>query len=509
MTREEFADAINRAIDTLFPGRDNRKHLYANSHWVGVMERGARRWTSDERRAALRLVTGATDDDELGLYPPRDRHAAVTPNEDAGAPTAAPILEPQAAAAMLAAVAERESGAAPSRADSAIAGWLLRGGPGPTLNVGDETPPDAVRSMVSQDDHWMGWGPGRAYAGMVERVVMTGFRTMQYAMNAGACAMPDTDIDQLTRDAINTAREFSQRPPAQNAIEALRVHDAALAMLERTRRPNQQERLYLIVSQSAALLAGASLDLGLGSTAVHYASAAYEYATIIDHRSARAHARGLHATILYWTGRHTHALPLAREAVELAPAGVATVRAQCVLARAWAYRGDVREVDLALQAAETARAATGTDELADAIGGEFGFSAPQQARCASTALLQVGQVAKATVAAAKAFQLAQHTADTGWGSVEPEARVDLATCQLLQGNPDAAHETLEPLKATLAPLWQMPADWRRTGLVGRVDRLQTLLDAPTWRNVTEARQLADMMAAFSAERPPIPALPPA
>ena len=73
MSREEFADAVNRAISELFPGRRNLRHLYVNSRWVGAMERGERRWTSEERRAAMRVVTGASSDNDLGLYPQRDR----------------------------------------------------------------------------------------------------------------------------------------------------------------------------------------------------------------------------------------------------------------------------------------------------------------------------------------------------------------------------------------------------------------------------------------------------
>ena len=73
MSREEFADAINAAISDLFPGRRNLRHLYVNSRWVGAMERGERRWTGEERRAALRAVTGASSDAELGLHPQRDR----------------------------------------------------------------------------------------------------------------------------------------------------------------------------------------------------------------------------------------------------------------------------------------------------------------------------------------------------------------------------------------------------------------------------------------------------
>ncbi|WP_243715167.1 hypothetical protein [Micromonospora sp. KC207] len=105
--------------------------------------------------------------------------------------------------------------------------------------------------------------------------------------------------------------------------------------------------------------------------------------------------------------------------------------------------------------------------LHDAVGGEFGFTASQQARCASTAWLQVDSLNEATKAATVALKLAATQDATPWST---EARVDLATCHLPGGRLDAAQETL-------TPLWSVPAEWRRTGLLGRLGRVQELLSA--------------------------------
>lgn len=69
MSRTELADAVNAALDRLYPGRDLGAH-YVDHRWVGKLDRGEHRWPSEERRAGLRHVLGATDAD-LGLYSPR------------------------------------------------------------------------------------------------------------------------------------------------------------------------------------------------------------------------------------------------------------------------------------------------------------------------------------------------------------------------------------------------------------------------------------------------------
>ncbi len=70
LSRAELADAINVALDALYPSR-NMATQYVDFRWVGKLERGEHRWPSAERRAALRAVLGTTTDAQLGLYSPR------------------------------------------------------------------------------------------------------------------------------------------------------------------------------------------------------------------------------------------------------------------------------------------------------------------------------------------------------------------------------------------------------------------------------------------------------
>ncbi|MFJ8578274.1 hypothetical protein [Micromonospora sp. NPDC093277] len=70
MSRTELADAVNTALDWLYPHRDLAAH-YVDFRWVGKLERGEHRWPSEARRAALRQVFGALTDLDLDLYSPR------------------------------------------------------------------------------------------------------------------------------------------------------------------------------------------------------------------------------------------------------------------------------------------------------------------------------------------------------------------------------------------------------------------------------------------------------
>ncbi|HWS33264.1 MAG TPA: SAM-dependent methyltransferase, partial [Actinoplanes sp.] len=68
LSRSEFADAVNRHLHTLYP---QSTALEVDARWVGKLERGETRWPCEERRAALRRVTGVTVDSAIGLYSPR------------------------------------------------------------------------------------------------------------------------------------------------------------------------------------------------------------------------------------------------------------------------------------------------------------------------------------------------------------------------------------------------------------------------------------------------------
>ena len=76
MSRGELADAVNAALDRLYPGHSSDLHV--DYRWIGKLERGEHRWPCEERRAALMDVLGAASEAELGLYNPRRADEAPT-----------------------------------------------------------------------------------------------------------------------------------------------------------------------------------------------------------------------------------------------------------------------------------------------------------------------------------------------------------------------------------------------------------------------------------------------
>ncbi|MGC4885711.1 hypothetical protein [Micromonospora sp. DT227] len=85
MSRSELADAVNAALDRIYPSRDVTAQ-YVDSRWVGKLERGEHRWPSEPRRKALRQVFGAVTDADLDLYSPR---------RSDGVGAAGPVVEPE------------------------------------------------------------------------------------------------------------------------------------------------------------------------------------------------------------------------------------------------------------------------------------------------------------------------------------------------------------------------------------------------------------------------------
>jgi len=461
MSREEFADECNKWLASKsIPD----KTITANT--IAKIEQGKVTWPGLWRRRAYRAITGATTDAELGLYDKRRGEEPVFLADEAD--TDMGLLHVGARSAAEAVQQRSCLQQDPIRTSSVAGGSAV-------IRPGSFAEPVA-----------------EAYVAVVRSIMSAARIASEHAMDAGARAVSDVTVEQLGDDAARIARDFPQMTPAHAVEETLRVRDLAVSLLDRTRRPAQQRDLYLVTAQAAALLASESVDLGLWPSAMEAARAAYTYGEIIGHDGVRAYARGMQATVAYWTGRPGDAVRYAEAAVEFAPPGVARVRALSVLARAWSHRGAHDEVGNAIAAADDARADDGDDDLHDTIGGEFGFGISQQARCASTAWLQVNQVDKAASAASRALSFATEAAQSGapWSTIEAEARVDLATCQLLAGQLDGAEDTL-------APLWAMPADWRRAGLVGRLNKVNTLLAEDTWRNVSGAAQLVALTGSFT------------
>jgi hypothetical protein len=82
MSRHELADAVNDALDRLYPDEDLNSQ-YVDFRWVGKLERGEHRWPSEHRRAALRHVFAVSTDNALDLYSPRRTISLYFPHASA------------------------------------------------------------------------------------------------------------------------------------------------------------------------------------------------------------------------------------------------------------------------------------------------------------------------------------------------------------------------------------------------------------------------------------------
>lgn len=189
--------------------------------------------------------------------------------------------------------------------------------------------PDPDRPLLptagaSTGDSVLMQDPRGAYVGVRQAIMIVARETSKHAMDTGASrAVSDLTIEQLRDDAIGIARGIGQLTPTATINEALRVRGLAVEALERTRRPGQQHERDLITVQATVLLASAAVDLGLWSPAMQYARAAGTYGEIIGHAGVRAYARGMQATIAYWTGRNEEAVRYAAAAASPVPPGSA------------------------------------------------------------------------------------------------------------------------------------------------------------------------------------------
>jgi len=329
-----------------------------------------------------------------------------------------------------------------------------------------------------------------------ELVMAAAHESMGHATDSGSDVIPEASIEQLHADVVRAAREYRDTPPLMMLAETRRLRNTAWMLLDRTRRPAQKADLYLASGQLCALMSVASFDLAVWDAAEEQARAAYTYAEIVDHPGLRAWTRGMQSLVAYWSGRPREAARIAAAGADAAPAGKARVRLLCISARAWSHLGDADRTKAALDAATREFEDTGddgTDELHDEIGGEFGWGHARMAMCSGTALLRIGDAASAAAQAALAMQL--HDEDGSGALVAAKARADLAQAELMRGQLDAA-------TAALDPLWTLPSEHRRHGLVGRLTDVGRVLTSNDYRTAGEAASLRDRIEVFTAESAP-------
>jgi hypothetical protein len=317
----------------------------------------------------------------------------------------------------------------------------------------------------------------------------------QAASDAGR-RVSQASVEQVRSEVVRLATRYSSVPPLEFLAETRRVRDQAYRLSKRTSRPGQLADLQVATGAACGLMAVASFDLAIWTAAIEQAHAAFLYAESADHRGLQAWAAGFQGLIAYWNGRPREAVQAIGSGLDVAPEGTARARLHSVSARAWAHLGAVDQAREALAAADRERdriGDSGTEELHDEIGGEFGWGPARQAMCSASALLLIGDADAAAVRAAEAIRL--HGSDKTGSLVDMTARVDLAQAELARGQLDAAQDALRPV-------WLLAPPHRRYSLVRRLEGVGAALAKPQYLNARKATELAGQITAFSAQSAP-------
>ncbi|MFF1640637.1 DNA-binding protein [Streptomyces sp. NPDC058246] len=335
-----------------------------------------------------------------------------------------------------------------------------------------------------------------------ERVRMTAREAHDGADATATASISDNTIDELRDQVVILARRYHGLPAGKAYEEADRLRQEVERQRDRTQVPVQQQALMVLNGQTAALLAVAAFDLGYFPSARTLARAAAVYGESSRFTPLQAFADGTLAYIAYHTGNTTEAVTKANRALSHGGLGnVAQSRLHAILARAYAHLGDVTSTQQAIRHSQDSDHDL-RDELHDTVGGEFGFSPERLAMSNSTTALLIGDSAQAEAAARRALALlGEKPQDEQSAHVRAGAAADLAHARLLADDVDGAAEAL-------APVWDVPADQRKTGIVVRAARIGRHLSRPPYHGAPLPTELRERIEDFTRVSPPYRLGPP-
>ncbi|MDT0345851.1 hypothetical protein [Streptomyces litchfieldiae] len=320
---------------------------------------------------------------------------------------------------------------------------------------------------------------------------MTARDAADHAGEAAAQALPDLTIDQIEDDVRGLARRYPSTSPLDSYQRGRELLRLAQAMLDRTQRPRQRERLYLQAGATAALMASASFDLGSLSPAVQLARTAALYGEVIDHGPLQAYAHGALAYLAYWDGRPTDAVRLVATAQQFGGLGdTAGVRLATIAARAHAHLGNADAARRAIRAAGECDSGV-RDDLHDDVGGEFGMPLARAAMSAATTYLLLCDAPGAEETASHVLDLMDAQPSQEQPGLRGKAAVDLARARVLRGELDGALAAVEPV-------FTLNGSWRTLGLVQRMVGLRADLTSGGLAGATAARELGQRVEDFTA-----------
>jgi hypothetical protein len=302
-------------------------------------------------------------------------------------------------------------------------------------------------------------------------------------------------LGPMQSDVTSIARRYPHRGPVIAFAEARRLRNLACQMAERTRRPRELADIYMVAGASSALMASIAFDLGQWDAARSLAQSATQYADIAGHTSLESWTWGLQATLANWRGDLPAALDAFDRGMLIAPAGAPRRRLRYIAARTRSALGDpggvmelLRDGQLDREAADAVR-----DEMEHVVGGEFAFDDARATACAAAAWLEVKDGERAESDARAALQLYESLAeaDRPFSPVNG-LQIDISAARALRADIDGAHEAL-------APVLQLEPSKRNAALTGRMEAVRKHLNAPKWRNASDAPSLATEIAVWSAQ----------
>ncbi|MPY33886.1 DNA-binding protein [Streptomyces adustus] len=320
---------------------------------------------------------------------------------------------------------------------------------------------------------------------------MTAEEALEGADTTASASVSDNTIDELRDQVTALARGYHLMPPAQAYEAGDRLRLAIERQRDRTHVPVQQQDLMILNGQTAAMLSVAAFDLGYFPSASSFARTASVFGEATRFTPLQAYADGTLAYIAYHTGNPTEALAKATRALSYGGLGdVAHRRLQAIKARAHAHLGDVTGARQALQLS-TAAAHDRRDDLHDTVGGEFAFTLERLAMSTSTTSLLIGDASQAEADARRALQLLRQRPPAEQSThVRASAAADLAHARLLQDDVDGAAEAM-------APVWDVPADQRKTGIVVRTTRIGKCLAKPAYHGAQGPKALREQIEDFN------------
>ncbi|WP_236726398.1 hypothetical protein [Streptomyces sp. NBRC 110465] len=339
---------------------------------------------------------------------------------------------------------------------------------------------------------------GRALCSPVlneSELLMTARDAASHSSEAAALRLDELTLDQLHDDLVKLSQRYGSTPPTEVFHEANSLLQQVQVNLERTRSPEQQNRLYHAAAQASALLGAVSFDLGALAPAVSFARSAAQYGKTIDYGPIQAYAHGMLAFMAFWDGRPGEAVRRAQTAQRFGGIGdTARRRLYAIEARAYGHLRADEQAKAAIQAAS--EQTTGRrDELHDDIGGEFAFDAARTAMSHATTCLLLRDPTTAEEFASRALDLlSTQPEDTAPLVISGPAAIDLARARLMRNEVDGAREALNPV-------FQVPPNWRGSGLMERLIATRVELTRPALRGAPVAVALAEEIEEFSALSP--------